>query len=60
MGLVALWQVGSSWIRMESVSPTLAGGFFSTEPLGKPGSFNFYLKRNVKLNSLVMALPLSL
>ena len=49
--LCGRWDLPGSGV--EPMSPTLAGGFFSTEPLGKPGSFNFYLKRNVKLNSLV-------
>ena len=34
MGLVALQHAGSSWIRI--VSPALAGGFFPSEPPGKP------------------------
>ena len=33
-GLVALRHVGSSQIK--PVSPGLVGGFFTTEPLGKP------------------------
>ena len=37
MGLVAVRHVGSSWTRkIEPMSPTLAGGFFTTEPPGKP------------------------
>ena len=34
IGFVALGRVGSSWIR--PTSPALAGGFFTTEPPGKP------------------------
>ena len=39
MGLVAAWHVGSSRIRDQTMSPVLAGGFFTTEPLGKPHPF---------------------
>ena len=35
MGLVAPQHVGSSWTRDWTLSPTLAGGFFTTEPPGK-------------------------
>ena len=34
MGLVAPRPVGSFWIK--PMSPVLAGGFFTTEPPGKP------------------------
>ena len=34
--LVAPQHVGSSRIRMEPVTPVWAGGFFTTEPPGKP------------------------
>ena len=44
--LVALWHVGSSWTRdqtwIELVSPTLAGGFSTTEPPGKPLNLLLY------------------
>ena len=44
MGLVAAQRVGSSWTKgIEPVSPALAGGFFTTEPPGKP---SFSLKQN--------------
>ena len=36
MGLVAPWLAGSSWARDETVSPALAGAFFTTGPPGKP------------------------
>ena len=36
MGLAALWHVESSWTGIKPESPALAGGFFTTEPLGKP------------------------
>ena len=36
MGLVALWQVGSSWIGDQTLSPALAGRFLTTEPPRKP------------------------
>ena len=32
-------NVGSSWIRDQPVSSALAGGFFTTEPQGKPSNF---------------------
>ena len=32
MGLVALWHVGSFQNRDQTMSPALAGGFFTTEP----------------------------
>ena len=35
-GLVALRYMGSSGIRDGAMSPALAGGFFTTEPPGKP------------------------
>ena len=35
-GLVALWYVGSSRFVIEPMSPALAGGFFITEPSGRP------------------------
>ena len=35
-GLVAPQYLGSSWIREETVTPAWAGGFFTTEPPGKP------------------------
>ena len=34
-GLVALWHVGSSWIRDRPVFPALAGGPSTTESPGK-------------------------
>ena len=42
-GSVALWHVESSWFRsrIESVSPALAGEFFSTAPSGKSWLFIF-------------------
>ena len=36
MGLFAPGHGGSSWIRNQTVSPALAGGFFTIEPRGKP------------------------
>ena len=41
--LAALRHVGSSRTRDRTMSPALAGGFFSTEPPGKP-KFDFFLK----------------
>ena len=43
-GLVALWHVGSPRSRVEPVSPASAGGFFTTEPPGRPPglSLEFY------------------
>ena len=35
-GLAALRHMGSSGIRDGAMSPALAGGFFTTEPPGKP------------------------
>ena len=35
-GLVVPWHVGSSWIGIEPVPSALAGGFFTSEPPGKP------------------------
>jgi len=49
MGLVAAQHVGSSWTKgIEPVSPALAGGFFTTEPPGKP-SFSLKKKKKKKL-----------
>ena len=42
-GLVAPQHVGSSWIRDWPHAPAVAGGFFTTEPPGKPLSFAFWL-----------------
>ena len=36
IGLVAPQHVGSSRLWMETMCPALAGGFFTTEPPGKP------------------------
>ena len=37
LGQVAVsFSRGSSWPKIEPASPTLAGGFFTTEPPGKP------------------------
>ena len=43
-GLVALWRVGSPRSGVEPVSPASAGGFFTTEPPGRPPglSLEFY------------------
>ena len=41
MGLVALRHVRSSGAGIESVSPALAGGLFTTKPSGKPPNFTF-------------------
>ena len=41
--LAAPRHVGSSRTRDRTMSPALAGGFFSTEPPGKP-KFDFFLK----------------
>ena len=40
-GLVSPQHVGSSWIRDLTMSPILAGGFFTTEPAGKPSFLVF-------------------
>ena len=37
MGLAALWPVGFLRSGIEPVTPALTGGFFTTEPPGKPG-----------------------
>ena len=50
MGLVALWQVGSSGPGLEPVSPALAGGFLTTVPPGK--SYALHLKLEVDQHSL--------
>ena len=44
IGLVALWHVGSPRSGVEPVSPASAGGFFATEPPGRPPglSLEFY------------------
>ena len=34
LGLVVLWHVGPSWIRIEPVGPALAGRFFTTDHQG--------------------------
>ena len=39
MDLVASQHVGSSRIRDRTRAPVLAGGFFTTEPPGKPHAF---------------------
>ena len=36
MGLVAPWYVGFPRPGIETASPALADGLFTTEPLGKP------------------------
>lgn len=36
VGLVAARDVGASHVRMESMSPSLAAKFFTTQPLSKP------------------------
>ena len=41
-GLVALRHVGSSQFRMQPVSSALLGGFFTTEPPGKPYFEHFF------------------
>ena len=46
LGLIALWHVGSS----RSVSPALAGGFFTTEPPGKP----LWIEKTVKWCKLLI------
>ena len=62
MGLAALRHVGLPRSEMEPVSPTLAGGFLTTEPLRKPNNQvylakitvscqNTYLEHLVTLNS---------
>ena len=33
------WHVGSSWSSIKLMTLTLVGGFFTTEPLGKPHKF---------------------
>ena len=37
-GLVAPWHVGSSQTRDHTLSPALAGGFFTTQPPENPSS----------------------
>ena len=37
-----MWYL--SWSGIKSLSPGLAGGFFTTEPARKPLSMNFYLR----------------
>ena len=39
--VVALWRAGSPQTRDRAWVPALAGGFFTTEPLGKPFCFFF-------------------
>ena len=51
-GLVVLWHVGSSQIRVEPVSPTKAGGFFTTEPPGKLSCFFYPLTRQIFFEGL--------
>ena len=48
--------MGSAWPRMEPASPALAGGFFTTEPPGKPSilvtqSQNWFLFPFIKVIS---------
>ena len=47
MGLVVVQYVGSSWIR--DLIHGLIGGFFTTEPLGKPHFFFFFFFTLLKL-----------
>ena len=49
MGLVVLGHVGLPGSGIKPVSPALAGGFFTTEPLGKPCVISF-LKHKQTLN----------
>ena len=43
MGLVAPQHVGSSRTGDRTLSPALAGGFFTAEPPGKPHLLSFFL-----------------
>ena len=38
-GLGCSWHVGSSWASIKLMTLALAGGFFTTEPPGKPHKF---------------------
>ena len=54
MGLVAAQHVGSSWTKgIKPVSPALAGGFFTTEPPGKP---SFSLKKHTHTHTKLIYL----
>ena len=51
VGLVSLQHVESSWTRVQTVSPTLAGGFLTTGPPGVSQSLYFSIPQ-VKNNAL--------
>ena len=43
-GLAAPRHVRSAWLGIEPVSPALTGGFFTTEPPGRPLHTGFHLR----------------
>ena len=47
--IVALWHVGSSRTEDRTCIPALAGGFFTTEPAGKPSAVPFNLEQVLSL-----------
>ena len=53
MGLIAPRHMESFWTRDRTVSHALAGGFFTTEPLGKPLYGVFYSSLNVSVYARV-------
>ena len=54
LGLAAPWHVGSS--RIESMSPALAGGFFTTEA---PGKLSLYFLCKKTSNNIEILVTLS-
>ena len=52
MGLAAPQHVGSFWIRDQTASPSLAGGFSTTEPPGKPPTALFALCKAAKSETI--------
>ena len=49
LGLVTLMHMGSSWTRDWTLSPMMAGGFFTTEPPGKPWKLDLWIT-NISLH----------
>ena len=56
MGLVVPRHVGSSQTGVEPVSPAMAGGFFTTEPPGKP--WNYFRFQTSKFQNIIQGTSL--
>ena len=56
MGLVAPQHVGSFWFRDQTVSPSLAGGFSTTEPPGKAPTALFVLCKAVESQTVIISI----